>query len=68
HIHSIATIDQGIEVLTGIKAGDRLPDGTFEPGSVNARVEARLKGFAEASRSFARSGEDQAGNGGADTP
>jgi lon-related putative ATP-dependent protease len=47
HIWSIDSIDDGIEILTGVKAGYRLADGTFEAGSVYARVDARLKGFAD---------------------
>src|SRR5512136_1392566 len=30
HIYSVKTIDEGIEILTGAKAGMRLEDGTFE--------------------------------------
>ena len=48
HIHAIDTIDRGIEVLTGIPAGERQGDGHFPEGSVNARVEARLQAFAKA--------------------
>ena len=34
NIYSVKTIDEGIEVLTGKKAGQRREDGTFEEGSV----------------------------------
>jgi lon-related putative ATP-dependent protease len=54
-IWAVETIDQGIEILTGVKGGERREDGTYEEGTVNARVEARLKELAEAMRSFARS-------------
>ncbi len=47
HICAVRTIDEGIEVLTGVKAGARLPDGSFEPGSINDRVSQRLAGMAE---------------------
>ena len=36
------TIDEGIEILTGVPAGQRDASGTFPEGSVNSRVEARL--------------------------
>jgi len=52
HIYPIRTIDEGIEVLTGLKAGRRLPDGTFEPGSINDRVDKQLRGMAEKLREF----------------
>jgi len=42
HIWSVTTIDQGIEILTGIPAGERLDDGRWPEGTVNARVDARL--------------------------
>lgn len=54
HIHEVETIDQGIEILTGIKAGDRDEGGQYEPGTINARVEARLREFAFAARAFAK--------------
>ena len=42
HIYAVSTIDEGIEVLTGVPAGRRRKDGTWTPGSINARVERRL--------------------------
>jgi lon-related putative ATP-dependent protease len=53
HVWPIATISEGIEVLTGTPAGARGADGTFAEGSINALVEARLRAFAEARRRFA---------------
>ncbi len=47
HIYAVASIDEGIEVLTGVKAGTSLPDGSFEPGSINDRVSRRLAKMAE---------------------
>jgi lon-related putative ATP-dependent protease len=46
-IFAVDTIDQGMEILTGVPAGERGADGKFPEGSVNARVEARLIGFAQ---------------------
>lgn len=45
HIYAINTIDEGIEILTGIKAGKRRKDGKFEKGSVHERVDQRLRQF-----------------------
>ncbi|MEO8651396.1 MAG: ATP-binding protein [Hyphomicrobiaceae bacterium] len=53
-IHAVDTIDQGIEILTGIKAGARGDDGSFEAGTINRRVEEKLREFAELGRAFAR--------------
>ena len=47
HIISVKNIDEGIEVLTGVKAGERQKDGTFEEGTVNYRVDKRIKQMAE---------------------
>ena len=55
-VWAVDTIDQGIEILTGVAAGARRADGSFEPGSINARVEARLARFASKARAFAKAG------------
>ncbi len=46
HVYPVRTIDEGIELLTGIKAGRRRNDDTFDPRGVNARVDAKLTEFA----------------------
>jgi lon-related putative ATP-dependent protease len=53
-IHAVDTIDDGLEILTGVKAGTRGDDGHFEVGTVNRRVEEKLREFAERGRAFAR--------------
>jgi len=52
HIYSVKTIDEGIEILTGIKAGARQNDGTFEKETVNYRADKRLREMAEKLREF----------------
>ena len=52
HIYSAKTIDEGIEVLTGVKAGERRKDGTFEEDTVNYRVDKQLKSMAEKLKDF----------------
>ena len=47
NIYSVKTIDEGIEVLTGTKAGQRQPDGTFPQGTVNYLVDKTLRDMAE---------------------
>ncbi len=47
NIYSVKTIDEGIEVLTGTKAGVRRADGTFEEGTVNFLVDKQLRKMAE---------------------
>jgi lon-related putative ATP-dependent protease len=54
HIWPVSHISEGIELLTGVKAGRRLEDGSFEAGSVNDRVDQRLRELAELSKSFGK--------------
>ncbi|HMZ30982.1 MAG TPA: Lon protease family protein, partial [Methanoregulaceae archaeon] len=51
-IYPVTTIDEGIEVLTGMNAGKRQPDGTFEKGTVNYLVDKRLHEMAEIYRKY----------------
>jgi lon-related putative ATP-dependent protease len=52
NIYSVKTIDEGIEMLTGKKAGVRREDGSFEEGSVNFLVDRQLGVMAEQLRRF----------------
>jgi predicted ATP-dependent protease len=52
-IWAVSTIAEGIEILTGIPAGDRDGAGDFPEGSINRLAEDRLIAFAEARRWFA---------------
>lgn len=52
HIYPIKTVDQGIEILTGVPAGERLPDGSYPPGTVNDRVYRKLRYFAEVTAEY----------------
>lgn len=47
-VHAVAHVDEAIAQLTGLAAGERLLNGEFESGSVNANIEVRLLDFAEA--------------------
>ena len=51
-ICSVRTIDEGIELLTGVKAGKRREDGSFEEGTVNYLVDRRLREMAERLKEF----------------
>lgn len=52
HIYSARTIDDGMEILTGIPAGERQEDGTYPEGTINYLVDKRLKDMAERLRGF----------------
>jgi predicted ATP-dependent protease len=46
-IYSVGSIDEGIEVLTGIAAGALQADGKYPDGSINQRVQNKLQQFTE---------------------
>ncbi|HUT14863.1 MAG TPA: AAA family ATPase [Anaerolineae bacterium] len=58
HVWAVNTIDAGIEVLTGVRAGERQEDGTFEEGTVSDRVDKRLRELAETLSEFVREEKD----------
>jgi predicted ATP-dependent protease len=51
-IYPATTIDEGIEFLTGVSAGERQPDGSYREGTVNYLVNRRLWEMAEMAREF----------------
>jgi predicted ATP-dependent protease len=52
HIYSVRTIDEGIEILTGVPAGQRNDQNAYPEETVNYRVDQRLREFSEAMRKF----------------
>lgn len=52
HLYVIKTIDQGIEILTGIKAGEKDKDGKYPEGTVNYLVNKKLTELAEHWKKF----------------
>ncbi len=49
-IWAVDTIDKGIELLTGIAAGEKREDGTFPPDTINEKVSKQLACFEETLR------------------
>ena len=47
HIYSISTIEEGIEILTGVPAGKKDKDGHFPAGTVNYLVYEKLKKYSK---------------------
>ena len=52
HIYAVKTIDEGIEILTGMSAGDKKPGGRYPEGTVNYRAEKRLSELAEGVKEY----------------
>lgn len=58
HIWPIRTIEEGIEVLTGVPAGKRQANGKFTPHSVFAQVDDKLMEMALTLQNFGRDDAD----------
>jgi lon-related putative ATP-dependent protease len=52
HVWAVRTIDEGIELLTGVPAGRRRTNGSYPPNSVHGRVSAGLAEYAEKLRAY----------------
>ncbi len=52
HIYSISTIEEGIELLTGVPAGKKDSNGKFPAGTVNYLVYEKLKKYADISQTL----------------
>ncbi|TFE67575.1 Lon protease family protein [Methylacidiphilum caldifontis] len=52
-IYPVKTIDEVMEILTGIPSGQRGPEGKYPPGSLNGKVEEKLSQFARRAQKFA---------------
>jgi len=52
HIWAVRTIDEGVEILTGLPAGEPTTEGRYPEGTINARVSRRLEELAERLRRF----------------
>jgi lon-related putative ATP-dependent protease len=51
-VFAVENVDEALELLSGLPAGAAAADGSFPPGSFNARVAARLAALAERARAF----------------
>ena len=61
HVYAVETVDQALELLTGLEIG--IPDaaGKLPEGSLNRRVADRLAHLAELRRKYAKKGERESG-------
>ncbi len=48
HIYAIKTIDEGIEILTGVPAGTKDKSGNFPMGTINYLAQEKLRKFSKA--------------------
>ena len=54
HIYAVSTIDEGLELLTGMKAGEADAEGNYPPDTIHGRVSARLAQYAEGVAEYGR--------------
>ncbi len=50
HIYAVSTIDEGIEILTGVPAGKMDKNGNFPMGTINYLAKEKLKKYSKASK------------------
>ncbi len=60
HIWSISRIEDGIEILTGMKAGTMTKDGTYPEDTVFGKVDSRLTELAQIVKRFGKQEEERA--------
>jgi lon-related putative ATP-dependent protease len=61
-IYPVQSVDEGIEILTGVPAGERGPDGNYPEGTINYKVEQRLGELAEKRSEFGKGAKEEEGS------
>ncbi len=59
NVWAVADVDAGLEILTGLPAGERAADGAFPEGTIHRRIEDRLDRLADLGQRFR--GTEEAG-------
>ena len=62
HIYPVTTVEEGIEILTGMKAGELQEDGSYPEGTLFRQVDDKLKEMAEVEKEFGKSKENEENN------
>ena len=52
HVWAVRTVDEGLEILTGLPAGERQADGSYPEGTIHYLVDRRLRALAEGLQRF----------------
>jgi ATP-dependent Lon protease len=64
HIYPVRHVDEGIEILTGVKAGRKLKSGKYQKGTVNEMVRQTLHEMAMSWKQFGSKNRDMVKNSG----
>ncbi len=59
HVYPIEAIEEGIEILTGMKGGELQEDGTYPEGTLFRKVDDKLQEMAEMEKEFGKSKEEE---------
>lgn len=62
HIYSVDTIDEGMELLTGMEMGQKNDSGQYPEDTINARIISRLNDLAEKRKTFITSENGKSDN------
>jgi ATP-dependent Lon protease len=52
HVYPVRNIDQGVEILTGVPAGEKSKEGAYPVGTVNYLVDLRLQDLSKRMKEF----------------
>ncbi|HHX77303.1 MAG TPA: hypothetical protein GX697_03010, partial [Firmicutes bacterium] len=61
HIYAIKTVDEGLEILTGKRAGKLSPQGEYPRGSVNYLAMEKVREYAKCAGRFKKEDGDEEG-------
>jgi predicted ATP-dependent protease len=59
HVYPVSTVEEGIEILTGVTAGELREDGAYPEGSLFGRAAARLEAIHEALKAAGKNEEEE---------
>ena len=59
HIYPVATIDEGLEILTGVRAGERTQEDTYPPGTIHYLVSQKLSAYIDILIKMGKSAEEE---------
>jgi lon-related putative ATP-dependent protease len=61
HIWAVNTVDEGLEVLTGLEAGQKKEDGSYPEGTINYKVDKNLREMANRLKFYSTASRDGEG-------
>ena len=59
HLYKVSTVEEGIEILTGVPAGHRDEEGNYPEGTVFGAVQKKLKEYLEKSHKLKQEFEEK---------